>query len=234
MPERPDPYELEVALAAALARISDAQTAGITQAWARAWGEVATDLLDALEVVLADGNAVTRMSIVRYQRLARALAAIADVLVDLAGMIGITISDDLDDVLAMAEDGTAQLITAQLLDDVAFEPRPVAPDALTAIVRRTTQQVTSAALPLADETYAVILRELTRGVAAGDSPRETAKRMVDRAENHWNFGHQRALTIARTETLDAYREAARVSQSGYADILYGWVWIAHLGPRTCR
>lgn len=235
MADRPDPYELEVALAAALARITDKQTAAITQAWARAWSEISTDLLAELEVVLAAAGRVNKMSIVRYTRLAQTLAAVASALDDLAGMIGITITDDLEQVLAMAEDGTAQLIAAQLLDDVArFHPRPVAPDALTAIVRRTTEQVTSLTHPLADETYSIILRELTRGIAAGDNPRETALRMVARAENHWNFGRDRALNIARTETLDAYREAARVSQDANTDVLAGWVWLAHLGPRTCR
>lgn len=236
-PERPDPYQLEILLAAALARITDAQTASITEAWGRAWSEVAEDLLDALEVVIANGGQVTRMAIVRYRRLAQTLAAIADVLVDLTGMIGLTVEEDLEEVLALAEQGNAEIIGAQLVrldDDVEWESRPVSPDALTAIVRRTTEQVTSTARPLADETYSVILRELTRGVAAGDNPRQMAERMVDRAENHWNFGRTRAETIARTETLDAYREAARVSQDLHADILAGWVWIAHLGPRTCR
>lgn len=236
-PGRPNPYELEVVLAAALARITDKQTAAITQAWGRAWAEISEDLLDSLEVILAQGGQVTRMAIVRHQRLAQVLASIADVLVDLAGMIGIGIEEDLDEVLALAERGNAEIIGAQLFSfdqDFEWEPRSVAPDALTAIVRRTTQQVTSAALPLADETYSVILRELTRGVAAGDNPRQMAERMVDRAENHWNFGRTRAETIARTETLDAYREAARVSQDLHADVLAGWVWIAHLGPRTCR
>lgn len=235
MPDRPDPYELEVALAAALARITDAQTSSITQAWVRAWSEVSIDLLDSLTSVLADGAVVNTMAVVRYQRLAQALAAIADVLEDLAAMVGITITDDLEEVLALAEDGTAQLMAAQLLtDDDTLDVRPVAPDELTAIVRRTREQVTSTSRPLADETYSVILREVTRGVAAGDHPRETARRMVDRAEDHWNFGQARAVNIARTETLDAYREAARVSQDTNADLLAGWVWIAHLGPRTCR
>jgi len=236
--DRPDPYKLEVLLAAALARITDQQTAKITQAWGRAWSEVAEDLLDSVAMILAQGGQVSRMSIVRHQRLAQTLAAIADVLVDLAGMIGLTIEENLDEVVALAEQGNAEIIGAQLFqlgDQFAeWEPRPVAPDALTAIVRRTTQQVTSAALPLADETYSIILRELTRGVAGGNNPRQMAERMVNRAEDHWNFGRTRAENIARTETLDAYREAARVSQDLQADILAGWVWIAHLGPRTCR
>lgn len=234
-PNRPDPYSVELALAAALAQITDAQTAEITQAWARAWSEVAADLLDAVEIVLTAHGRLNTAAVVRYQRLTSVLAAIGDTLEDLAALVGVRIMSDLDEVLALAERGTRELIAAQLLDEERIlRPRPVAPDALTAIVRRTREQVISTTSPVADQTYSVILRELTRGVAAGDNPRETANRMVERAESHWNFGRARAETIARTETLDAYREGARVSQDLHADILAGWVWVAHLGPRTCR
>lgn len=232
-PEGPNPYQVELMLAAALERITDQQTAAITMAWARAWSEVSVDLVDAVTEVLADAGRMSTMAVVRYQRLAQILAAIADVLEDLTAMAGLMITDSLGEVLSLAEEGTARLIAAQLVDD-NFEARPVAPDALTAIVRRTTQQVTSTLQPLADDTYSLVLRELTRGVAAGENPRATAVRMVDDATDMSNFGMNRALNVARTETLDAYREGARVSQLQHDDVLYGWVWIAHLGPRTCR
>lgn len=232
--ERPDPYVVELALAAALAEVTDGQAEKIARAWAAAWAEVAGDLQDALEVVLADAGKVNTMAIVRYERLAKVLAAIADHLEQLVADLGVLVTEDLTEVLSMATHGSLDLITAQLPTHHRLPHRPVLPDALTAIVNRVTEQVTSTAQPVADETYAVIVRELTRGVAAGSSPRETARRMVDRAEDHYNFGQARAENIARTETLDAYREAARVQQDQHADILAGWVWLAHLGPRTCR
>lgn len=233
-PERPDPYAVELALAAALQRITDQQTAAIAQSWARAWSEVSADLLDALAEILTAGGRVNTMAVVRYERLASVLAVIADQLEALVDQLGVTITADLAEVLAMADQGTAALIAAQVLNrrDLAVLPAP--PDALAAIIERTTQQITSTSAPLADETYAIIVRELTRGVAAGDNPRETAARMVERAEDLHNFGRARAENIARTETLDAHREAARVSQDANADVLAGWVWLAHLGDRTCR
>lgn len=232
-PERPDPYTVELALAAALARITDAQAEAITRAWARAWSATAEDLLDTLELILADAGRVNATAVVRYERFARVLAAIADALDDLAQQLGITITTDLAEVLAMAQQGTVQLIAAQRLNQPPIT-RPVPSAALSAIVRRTTEQVTSLTQPLADQTYATVLRELTRGVAAGDNPRDTARRMVARAEDLVNFGRARAVNIARTETLDAYREGARATQDAHADVLAGWVWLAHLGPRTCR
>lgn len=232
-PERPDPYAVEVALAAALAQIVDDQDAEITRAWSAAWSEVSADLLDTLTAILADVGTVNATAVVRFERLARVLAGMADRLDDLAGHLGITVTNDLAAVLDRAQLGTVELIAAQRLAR-SVPGREVPTPALEAIVRRTTQQVTSLAQPVADETYATILGELTRGVAAGDNPRATASRMLQRAEDLHNFGRARAVNIARTETLDAYREGARVTELAHADLLAGWVWICHLGPRTCR
>jgi hypothetical protein len=232
-PEQPNPYAVELALAAALAEISNAQDTAITQAWAAAWSEVSADLLDTLTLILTEVGRVNASAVVRYERFARVLGAIADHLDDLATGLGVTVTNDLTDVLDQAQRGTVELIAAQRLTG-GVPDRTVPSPALQAIVRRTTEQVTSLAQPIADETYATILRELTRGVAAGDNPRLTATRMVDRAEDLHNFGRSRALNVARTETVDAYREGARVTQDAHADLLAGWAWIAHLGPRTCR
>jgi SPP1 gp7 family putative phage head morphogenesis protein len=232
----PDPYAVELLLAAALQQISDQQDAKITQAWAQAWGSVSSDLLDTLAVILADVGRVNAAAVVRYQRLASVLGAIADHLDDLTQHAGIVITSDLHEVVQRAEVGTRELIVAQkLLRDErhALPVRRVPSPAMRAIVHRTTEQVTSQLQPLADETYTTILRELTKGTAAGDNPRETARRMVARSEDLHNFGRSRALNIARTETISAYREGAAETQDQYPDLLAGWAWTAHLGPRTC-
>ena len=44
----------------------------------------------------------------------------------------------------------------------------------------------------------------------------------------------RALTIARTETLRAYREATRLSYAENRDVVNGWSWHATLDGRTCE
>lgn len=234
-PPPPNPYAVELALAAALQQISDQQDAQIVQAWAKAWGSVAEELLDTLTVVLADAGRVSAHAVVRYRRLANVLGAMADHLDEATQALGVTITSSLRDVVERAEAGTRELIAAQgLLKDKTLPVRRVPTPALSAIVRRTTEQVTSQLQPLADDTYTVILRELTKGTAAGDNPRETARQMVARAENLHNFGRSRALNIARTEMLDAYRAGAQETEQQYTDVLAGWLWVAHLGPRTCR
>lgn len=253
-PDPLDPAAIDQQLADDLEAVTDAQTRALVAAWALAWSEVSADLTDALTEAMADGAAVTLTTVVRVDRLARVLAQIADRLDDLATAAGITITTDLADVVDRAVDGQVQLMAAQVAAQADRATRGDAQDpetadqrrerlgidrrprtsALDAIVQRFTDRVLSDLAPVADETYEVIQRELTRGVAVGDNPRITARRMVARAEDHFNFGLQRALVVSRTETLDAYRTAAAAQQDEHAGILAGWVWLAHLGPRTCR
>jgi hypothetical protein len=235
MPSLPSPYAVELQLQRELAEVTDAQERAILAAWALAWSEISGDLFDTLLDLMADGARVTAATVVRSQRLARTLAVVADTLEDLADRAGVTITTDLERVLDQAVDGTGQLIRPQLDDPRRFNPDLLPTRAaLTAIVERVTEQITSTLLPIADETYAIIQRELIRGVAVGDSPRDTAARMVERSENLWNFGRARAVNVARTETLDAYRDGAKAAEEPHADILAGWIWLAHLGPKTCR
>ena len=70
---------------------------------------------------------------------------------------------------------------------------------------------------------------LAKGIALGWNPRVTAREM--RAA--YGMGLNRALTMARTETLRAYREATSQVYQANADILDGWIWVASLDRRTC-
>lgn len=235
MPTLLSPYDVERQLERELAAVTDAQERTILAAWVLAWSEISADLHDTLLDLLAGGTRITAATVVRSERLASTLAAVADTIDDLAQQAGVTITSDLSAVLDQAIDGTGLLIRAQMENARRFNSRRrPSRSALDAIVERVTEQITSTLLPIADETYATIQRELIRGVAVGDSPRETARRMVQRSEDLWNFGASRALNVARTETLDAYRDGAKAAEEPHADILAGWTWLAHLGPKTCR
>jgi SPP1 gp7 family putative phage head morphogenesis protein len=71
--------------------------------------------------------------------------------------------------------------------------------------------------------------ELVAGVAEGQPARVIAARM------RIAFGGDlaRSLTIARTETVRAYREASRETYVANAAVLRGWYWQAALDARTC-
>lgn len=70
---------------------------------------------------------------------------------------------------------------------------------------------------------------LAQNVALGVSPMVTARQMRDQ------FGTvlRRAQTIARTETVRAYREASHLSMEANDDVLDGWIWLSALSARTC-
>lgn len=218
--------------------ITDTQVRDLVSAWADAWDEVAPDLTAALLEQLVAGDRVTRAQLLRSFRLRNALQAIRDQLVVLADQAGVRIVEDLQLVIDTAGAAQASVIDSQLPPNAAFlvdvdtwsrvDDRQIA-----AIVRRTTQQITSRRRRIAPEAYQILRRELIRGVASGSNPRATAARIVRRAEQRFNGGLTRALNIARTETLDAHRAASELGQAQHADVLQGWSWLATLDQRTC-
>jgi SPP1 gp7 family putative phage head morphogenesis protein len=70
---------------------------------------------------------------------------------------------------------------------------------------------------------------LTHAVAVGRSPRQTARDIRAALGGDLN----RALTIARTEHLRAYRGASLRSYQENSDLLRGWQWRASPSRRTC-
>ncbi len=108
------------------------------------------------------------------------------------------------------------------------------PAGLTAIVERTTQQITVRHWHLSEQAVASMNTALRVGIAGGQNPTEVAQRMVNGVEGAFNGGIGRATVIARTEILDAHREASFQSRKENADILEGWTWHAELDSnRTC-
>lgn len=228
---------LQADLDAAIRTITDVQTGDMVRAWATAWDEVSPDLTAVLLEELTAGDKVTRAQLLRSTRLRKALAVIADQLQVLAEKAHIRIVGDLQQVIDTAGAAQASVIDSQLppgskLVDLGAWSR-VDERQLAAIVERTARQITSRTRPLSREAYAAVRRELIRGVAAGSNPRATAARIVARAEGGFNGGLNRALVIARTETLDAYRAGAQLGQAAHADVLASWTWTSALDSRTC-
>lgn len=231
--------QLQAQINAALAKILDGQTRTLTAAWADAFDEIAPDLTAALLAEMTAGKRTSRAALMRSTKLASALAVTLDHLTTLAANAGVTITADLHTAAEQAATAQAVIAASQLPDGqelVALDAwgGKAADRALEAIVKRSTQQVTSLLRPVAPETYQVIRRELIRGMAAGSNPKQTAARMVRRTEKRFNFGLTRALVISRTETLDAHRAAAQQAQALHTEVLAGWSWLAKLDSRTCR
>lgn len=233
-----DTVRLSRGLRRDLAKITDQQARDLVAAWARGWDEVAGDLDNALQDLAAaagDGR-ITRAQVRRSARLTRALTVISAQLTALAADAEVRITGDLQAVVDQAGAAQAALISSQLPragHALVVDWAMVDAGAIEAIVTRTTGRIHKRTRQLSREVEAAMKRELIRGLAAGANPRETARRMLRRTESAFHGGLTRALTIARTETLDAHRAGARLSHDANRDVLVGWIWTAELGKRTC-
>lgn len=221
-------------LRAQLAQITDEHTRTQTGAWLRAWDDVGPELQAALDDLTATGDRPTRAQLIRARRLINALDLIED---RLAGLLDGSAADAIGRLQTIVDHAgafTDRMVSSMLPpgENVNGWAR-VDPKRVDAIVTRTAEQITKRSYPISGEAAANMKRELVRGMLTGANPRETARRMVTRTEGLFNGGLSRALTIARTETMDAHRAAARLAEQADADVLGGWVWTADLSSRTC-
>lgn len=226
-----DVLEIELAMQTILDTILDHHTVTLTAAWATAWVSVKDELELAL-IELADGGDVPGWRIDQSRRAQQGLAAAGRALEDLAELTGTTISEDAARALGLGIDGELAMIGTQLPPG---HPGFVRVDdaQVSAMLGRTTQQITAVSAPISVETAAAIQAELARGMIVGDNPREAARRMMVATEGRFTGGLTRALNISRTEMLDAMRIAQHATDQVNAATLAGWTWGAHLDSRTC-
>lgn len=70
---------------------------------------------------------------------------------------------------------------------------------------------------------------LISAITLGDNPRKVARDVEDALD----ISRSRALTIARTEMLRAYRESALETYRANDDVVEGWLWMSALDARCC-
>jgi SPP1 gp7 family putative phage head morphogenesis protein len=221
---------------------ADATTRTLTTAWARAWDELTpawqAAVADLIARAAADGVWPAPWQLARVERLGAAVVATASALDALAEHARSTIGDGTGEVVVAAGAAEPWLIASQLpaaaqAAAAATYAARIHPTALDVIVARTGQQVTALTRPLSAEATEAMRRALVRGVAVGDNPRTAARDMVRRVQGGFNGGLARALTIARTEMLDSYRETSRYAHAANADVLSGWLWSCACDRRSC-
>lgn len=237
MPITEQSLTIEAEAQAELADRLDAHTAILAAAWIEAWNQVSVDLQDALHSLLIDAadGVISSAMVMRSERLGRALAIIANRLDVLTQQAGVVVTGDLAEIVQSAADTQQAIVASMLPEDWDTSSWTYAnPATLDWIVQRTTQQITSQLEPLSDEATVGMHAELIRGVAARSNPRQVADRMLERVEGRFNGGLARTLVISRTELLDAHRAGGAAAHDANAELLAGWVWLCHLGPRTCR
>jgi hypothetical protein len=220
--------------------VVDQVTVDMIRAWARAWDALVVDWVLAvatLAQVRDDGRWPTRTQIRRVGRAQQALAATRAALDELARSAGVQITGQIPAMVEM--EAQLRLIASQYPGEAGSLEQIMATfvrlDAgqLSAIVRRTTEQITSLLAPLSAEATSALQAALIRGVALGQNPRVAAAKLIRGLEGAFNGGLTRALVIARTEMLSAHRAAAAASHQANADVLRGWRWQCALSSRTC-
>lgn len=211
----------------------------LISAWAMAWDELAAEFDAALTELMAvvKNGRVTGSQAAKNIRLRKALSLAADRLDELAQMAGVTAQAEVMRTVLAAAQSQIDVAISQLPPEHRVSVMPAwtrASDAaMDAIVARTAQNITTGLLPLSDDAVAVMKRNLIRGIAVGDNPRNVARNMVRQAEKGFNGGLTRAMTIARTEMLDAHRAATKAADEANTDLMVGWLWGASLDARTC-
>lgn len=221
-----------------LERMTDAQTLALTRAWVEAWDVLAPEFQAALVELMAGAvnGKISRAAVAKNIRMRDALQTARTMLDELASLTRATVSNDVGQAVLDALDGHAAIVGSQLPPNAASAGvsfTRMSPDALATIVDRTTSQIHASTKPLPADVERVMKRELIRGIAVGDNPNRTAARILQQTEGRFNGGLTRALTIARTETLDAHRAATKASEQANKTILEEWEWHASLGARTC-
>lgn len=218
--------------------LTHAQALALTAAWVSAWDSLAPDFEAAFLELMAgakDGR-VAAKTVAQNIRLRNALQQVRVMLDELTAQTQELLSTDVATAILDALDSHAALLQTQLPSGSAATTvtfNRTSPEALAALVERTTERIQAATRPLPADVERMMKQELIRGVAVGDNPRRTASRIMKRAEGRFNGGLSRALTISRTETLDAHRESTRQSRKANTDLVTGWRWMAMLDTRTC-
>lgn len=226
---RRDLLALERTAASDMVRAYGASWTRVEQRVSQLWQEV-TALREAGEAV----PPVRLMQLDRYLRLQdeitaelRRFAAYADGSVTATQLAAVNMAQEHAPRLIGAVASDAELAGLEQFVDFAHAPTQ-AIEALVGYARGNTPLgVLLDAIP--NQVNGSVRDTLIAGLALGQNPRETA-RQVRRA---FGTGLARALTISRTETLRAYREATRLEYQANDDLLDGWVWSAACDRRTC-
>lgn len=220
-----------------LQRMTDEQVIALTRSWVDAWDSLTPLFNEALlDLLHGAPDRLPRAVVARNRRLQSALRQARATLNELTRGANEVIENSLAEAVLDAVSSHQAVLQSQLPADqagVSFNLDAPAPEALDAIVTRTTQQIHAASKPLAGWIVQAMRQELVRGIAVGDNPREVARKLMKATEGHFNGGLARATRIARTEMLDAHRNGSLAAAKSNTDLLTGWKWQCTLDRRTC-
>lgn len=214
----------------------------LTAAWVDAWDRLTAAwqvaIVDVVDLITRTGGIPAAYQLNQLERLTVALAQSQATLTTLSGLSAAAVGEGAATVVAATSAAEPAIIAAQLPASMAAAAAStyaarVAPTVLEVIARRARQQINAKHWPLSTDATEAMRRALTVGIATGTNPIEVARQMLARVEGEFNGGLSRAVTVARTEMLDAYRDTAQAVDQANDDVVASWIWICALGPRAC-
>jgi len=182
------------------------------------YAEVAATLQSQLDDLIAQGQPAVQ------SRLLSLITQIDTQLAAFAHAASVQISAAQQDAAQLATQHAHALITAGIgaPAGVAVALNGPRAAAIAALIGRTFDGSPLADLlaKLGPEVAATVKQALISGIAAGAGPRQIARTFQDAIDG----GRTRALLVARTEVLGAYRAATLENYRANSDVVGGWVW----------
>lgn len=205
--------------------------------WDRAWSEVSPQWSKIANELAKEEKWPSRMTLLGNASVMAALRSTARVL-SAQERTGVAYMDgELPGAVEGAAKAEDAMITAQLpqklREAVAVREAAAGGRAIDAIISRAAVGITSLMAVMPEDVYAKMVAFLVEGVSLGRNPRTVARSILKGMEGKFYWGLNRALTISRTEMLDAMRQAQKATDRNNKDLLEGWRWTTTLDTRTC-
>lgn len=206
----------------------------LTAAWVKAWDELAPEFEQAFKDLVSEAprdRRLSRVSIRKDERIQFLMGRVSRSMRPLTTLARAEISDAVREVVRIGDQAQAEMISAQLPKDHRHLVESRRSD-LTDVFTRTSRRISVLTRAIPDYVDQTMRRTIARVAMARLRP-DTSQMLLRQTEAAFNLGLSRTMTIATTEALDAYRQAASIGRAANAEVLDGWIWLAQLDRRTC-
>ena len=201
----------------------------LLQQYGDAYRWLRDELAATLQAIEQAEGEVSPGKLWQSQRLRALLQQMDSEMVRLAQVAGVEVARAQADAVNMASQATMEMLqTAGVgVDFAAFPHEAFA--ALVGFLADGTPLAEHLTATLPAEAAQALRQSLLAGLAAGWNPRRAARYAAQKATG---LALSRAMTIARTEMLRAYREATRAEYER-SEVVEGWIWSAAKDRRVC-
>lgn len=219
---------------------ADQATRSVTKDWADGWEQVAPLYATALTGLAAQATAAGEWPgpwlLARDPALQQANQQTQTVLTGLAAGTVVATTTSATNAAQATVEAEPQAMATQLPPPEQGNALAVFVAAVAAVgVAELLAGLAAAITPGALVTTAgsAINRALVRGVSIDAAPETVGRKLLGNVRDGFMAGLTSAITGVRTDTLDAYRLAARMVHDANRLWVQGWIWQCSLDRRTC-